>query len=230
MTEENNTTEKTPETPAPKAAETPAAPEATKPAPKKFERRGGRGGGGNRRPRRGRRQEREPQEFDQTIVELARVTRVTKGGKRLRFRAAMVIGDRKGRVGYGVAKGLDVQIAVTKAVRQAKKNLITVPIVNETIAFKLEGRAGAAHILLKPAPAGSGIIAGGALRTVLEYAGIPNISSKILGTKNKINNIKATFAALHELAHFNRIRPSVKKPVATAPTPVPASEQARTEA
>ncbi len=218
MTEENTKIQATPVAPAsatPTEAPTSAAPAtapapASAPAPKKFgggKKFGDKKFGGDRRrnPRGkgGRRPQREPQEFDQTLVQLARVTRVTKGGKRLRFRALLVIGDRKGRVGYGVAKGADVQIAVSKAFRQAKKKVIKVPIVNETIAFPLEAKFSAARILLKPAPKGSGIIAGGALRTVLEYAGVPNISAKILGTNNKISNVKAAFKALEELSLFS---------------------------
>lgn len=139
----------------------------------------------------------EKPEFDQQILDLARVTRVTKGGKQLSFRACVLIGDRKGRVGYGVEKGKDVQIAVEKAVNQAKKHLINVPIVNETIPHRVEKKFKAAHIMLKPAPRGSGIIAGGAIRSVLELAGVPNASSKMLSrTNNKITNIKAVFSAL----------------------------------
>ncbi len=139
----------------------------------------------------------EKPEFEQTIADLARVTRVTKGGKQLSFRACVLIGDRKGRVGYGVQKGKDVQIAVDKAVNQAKKNLIMVPIVDGTIPHKVESKYKAAKVMVKPAPMGSGIIAGSSIRTVLELAGIPNASSKMLGrTNNKITNIKATFSAL----------------------------------
>jgi len=147
--------------------------------------------------RRGPGREREKSEFDQYILDLARVTRVTEGGKQLSFRACVVIGDRKGRVGYGVAKGADVQLGVDKAARQARKNLITVPIINETIPHRVVCKFKAATIMLKPAPRGSGIIAGGAVRAVLEFAGVPNVSSKILGkTKNKIVVVKATFEAL----------------------------------
>lgn len=174
-------------------------------------RSGGQGGrgpggprGGGRRRDGGRGEEREKPEFDQTIVELARVTRVTEGGKRMRFRACVVIGDRKGRVGFGVAKGGDVQLAVNKAVRQAKKALIRVPLVKETIPYQVESKFAAAKVMLKPAPRGSGIIAGGALRTVLEYAGVPNVSSKIFGSKSKINNVKATFEALKSLTRLSR--------------------------
>ncbi len=139
----------------------------------------------------------EKPEFDQQIVDLARVTRVTKGGKQLSFRAVVLIGDHKGRVGYGVEKGKDVQIAVEKAVNHAKKNLITIPTTYGTIPHMSEAKFGAAKVLLRPAPQGSGVIAGGSVRAVLEMAGIQNISAKILGkTNNKMNNIKATFAAL----------------------------------
>ncbi len=143
------------------------------------------------------RKQKEKPEFDQQIVDLARVTRVTKGGKQMSFRVTVLIGDRKGRVGYGVQKGKDVQIAVEKAVNQAKKNIITVPIIDGTIPHRVESKYKAAKVMIKPAPMGSGIIAGSAIRTVLEFAGIPNASSKMIGrTNNKITNIKATFAAL----------------------------------
>ncbi|MFH2018760.1 MAG: 30S ribosomal protein S5 [bacterium] len=151
------------------------------------------------RPMRGRggRRPEEKKEFDQYILDLARVTRVTQGGKHLSFRVCVILGDRRGRVGYGIAKGKDVQLGVEKAVRQAKKKIITVPIVNETIPHVVYCKFKAAEVMLKPAPRGSGIIAGGAVRAVLELAGIPNISSKILGkTKNKITITKATFEAL----------------------------------
>lgn len=154
---------------------------------------GGRGG------RRGKRPEREKSEFEQKILDLARVTRVTKGGKRMRFRACLIIGDKKGRVGIGVAKGLDVAVAVEKAFRQAKKNLIHVPIKNGTLPHNVEMKYGAAHIILKQAPEGTGLKSGGATRLVLELAGVPNAVSKILGSNNKINNAKATFKALEAL-------------------------------
>lgn len=168
--------------------------------------RGGRQGGGNRGegrgkggPRGGRRDEREPREFEQKILELARVTRVTKGGKRMRFRASIVIGDRRGRVGFGVAKGADVAMAVEKAFRQAKKALITVPLVKETIPHQVERKFAAAAVMLKPAPQGTGLKCGGPTRVVLELAGVPNAVSKLMGSSNKINNAKATFMALAAL-------------------------------
>lgn len=150
--------------------------------------------------------------YDQYILDLARVTRVTQGGKNLSFRACVILGDRRGKVGYGVAKGADVQFGVEKAVRQAKKNIITVPIINGTIPHFIIQKFKAAKIMLKPAPAGSGIIAGGAVRAVLELAGIPNVSSKILGkTKNKIAVVKATIAALKSF------KVNKKLPTATVP-------------
>jgi small subunit ribosomal protein S5 len=140
---------------------------------------------------------REKPEFDQQIVDLARVTRVTKGGKQLSFRVCVVIGDRKGRVGYGVEKGKDVQIAVEKAVNQAKKKMITVPIVKDTVPHIVECKFKAGRVLIKPAPRGSGIIAGSSIRTVLELAGVPNASAKMVGkTNNKVTNVKTTFKAL----------------------------------
>lgn len=158
-------------------------------------------------------EKREKPEFDQSILDLARVTRVTKGGKQLNFRACVVLGDRRGRVGYGVEKGRDVQIAVDKAATQAKKHMIRVPIVYETIPHRVEAKFKAARIMIKPAPRGSGIIAGSALRTVLELAGVQNASGKILGkTSNKITNVKAAFEAL-------QLFKPVKKRVMAQPTP-----------
>ena len=139
-------------------------------------------------------------EWDQKVVELARVTRVTKGGKRMRFRACVLVGNRKGQVGLGVAKGADVSMAVNKATNQAQKRIINVPIVgDQTIPHRIIQKFGASVIMLKPAPKGSGIIAGGVVRLVLELAGIQNVVSKTLGAKNKINNCKATLDALAKL-------------------------------
>lgn len=154
----------------------------------------------------------EKPEFDQQIVDLARVTRVTKGGKQLSFRATVLIGDRRGRVGYGIDKGKDVQIAVEKAVNQAKKNLMNVPLRYETIPHQVLAKYKAAKVLLKPAPRGSGIIAGGSIRAVLEMAGIPNASAKMLGKSgNKMNNIKATFLALQSFKVKAVVKEKVKE-------------------
>jgi small subunit ribosomal protein S5 len=149
--------------------------------------------------RRGPRPQREKPEFDQSIVEIARVTRVMAGGKRMSFRACVVIGDRKGRVGMGLAKAKDVPMAVQKAVHQAEKALIKINMREGTITHSVHVKYGAAKIMLKPAPVGTGIISGGAVRTVLELAGIENIVSKILGTNNKINNVRAALMALSQL-------------------------------
>lgn len=161
---------------------------------KNKERKGGFG--------RGKRPDRtaEKSEFDSNILDLARVTRVTEGGKHLSFRACVIVGDKKGRVGMGLDKGKDVQIGVEKATRQAKKHLINVPIVNNTIAHPVFCKFKSAQVMIKPAPNGSGIIAGGPVRVILELAGVPNASSKILGkTKNKIVLAEATLGALSSL-------------------------------
>jgi small subunit ribosomal protein S5 len=167
--------------------------------------RGGFGGGRGRGPGRGPGRGRGPggdvpeSDYEEKNLEINRVTRVTKGGKRMRFRALTVIGNRKGRVGFGVAKGLDVASATSKATAQARKSLITVPITNDTIPHPVDEKFAAARVLLKPAPKGTGVKAGGAVRVVLALAGVPNVTSKILGSSNKINNVKATFKALKAL-------------------------------
>src|SRR4051812_32219846 len=120
-------------------------------------------------------------EFDQKVVEIKRVTRVVAGGKRMRFRALVVIGDGKGKVGMGLRKGVDVAEAVNKAVNAAKKNMVIVPLINETIPHQVKLKYASSRILLIPARPGTGIIAGGALRSVLDLAGVKNILSKMLG-------------------------------------------------
>ncbi len=150
--------------------------------------------------------EREKSEFDQKTIDLARVTRVVAGGKRMRFRACVVVGDRKGRVGMGVAKGVDVQSAVEKASTAAKKRLVTVVLERGTIPHAIQVKFGAAIVLLKPAPQGSGVIAGGAARAVLDLAGVTNISSKMLGSKNKVNNVRAVVIALSRLQPRMRVK------------------------
>lgn len=165
--------------------------------------RGGRGPGGpgGRGPRRDGQGGDVPAEadYDEKNLEVSRVTRVTQGGKRMRFRVLSVIGNHKGRVGFGLAKGLDVAAASSKAATKARKALLTVPLVNDTIPHMVKAKAGAAVVLLKPAPKGAGIKAGGAARAVLEIAGVPNVVSKLLGSSNKVNTVRATFAALRML-------------------------------
>lgn len=139
-------------------------------------------------------------EFESKLLDLARVTRVAAGGRRFRFRAVVVIGNKTGKVGVGVAKGLDVAQAVEKATRLAKKNLIEVPIINDTIPHEASSKFGAAEILLKPQRKGRGLVAGGTVRIICNLAGIKNISSKVLGrTGNKLNNAFATIKAFKKL-------------------------------
>ena len=142
---------------------------------------------------------REKPEFEQKLLDLARVTRVVKGGRRFRFRATLVIGNRKGQVGVGVAKGSDVSDAIQKAFNDAKKSMITVKLSGNTIPHDVHMKKGSAKILLKPAAEGRGVIAGGAVRAVVDLAGIRDIVSKSLGTSNKLNVARATIEALRSL-------------------------------
>lgn len=155
------------------------------------------------RPNRGDRRDRpvEEKQYDERVVHIDRVARVVKGGRRFRFRALVVVGDHKGKVGIGIAKGADVTSAVTKAVEVAKKHFVTIHIHNGTIPHESEVKVGGARILIKPAVPGTGLISGGVVRTVLEVAGISNILSKSLGSSNKINTAYATLAALQAVEH-----------------------------
>ena len=162
---------------------------------------GGQGGqGGGRGPRRGgpRREERKD-DLEQRILEVARVTRVMAGGKRMNFRACVALGDKKGQVGVGLGKGADVTMAVNKAVNRARKTMVTVPLIKETIPHEIYNKMGAAKLILKPAKQGRGVIAGGVTRVILELAGVKNITSKTLGSNNKINNARCTIEALKKL-------------------------------
>ncbi len=159
-----------------------------------------RGGGGGRRPRRNNnRKQREPKEFEEAILQIDRVTRVTKGGRQLRFRVSVVIGDQKGRVGFGIGKSSEVMMGVQKAIADAKKNLIKVPIFEDSIPHAIEMKYKATRVLLFPAPEGKGVIAGGAVRKVLELAGVKNVLSKMHGSRNKLNASYATINALKSL-------------------------------
>lgn len=142
---------------------------------------------------------REKPEFEQKLLDLARVTRVVKGGRRFRFRATLVIGNRKGNVGVGVSKGSDVSDAIQKAYNDAKKNLIKINLSGNTIPHDASMKLGSAKVMLKPANEGRGIIAGGAVRSVVDLAGIRDIVSKSLGSSNKLNVARATVAALKGL-------------------------------
>ena len=143
---------------------------------------------------------RKEDDFDSKLLDLARVVRMTAGGRRLRFRAVMIVGDRKGKVGLGVAKGSDVAQAIEKATRMAKKDVIKVIIIEETIPHEVSAKFGAARVFLKPQKKGRGLIAGGTIRVICDLAGIKSVSAKILSkTKNKLNNARATIKALKNL-------------------------------
>ncbi len=155
----------------------------------------------NKPARRGAAREARPEkEFDERVIQIDRVTRVVKGGRRLRFRATVVVGDRNGKVGVGVAKGAAVVLAITKAIAKAKKNMTEVNLYNSTIPHEVNRVYCGAKVFLKPASPGTGVIAGGAVRAVVEAAGVKDILSKMLGSTNKINNVYATFEALKSLS------------------------------
>ena len=144
--------------------------------------------------------EKPKEEFESKLLDLARVSHTRAGGRKMRFRAVIVTGNQRGKVGLGIAKGADVQLAVEKATRLSKKYLIEVPIVEDTIPHEVISKVGAARILLRPQRKGRGLVAGGTVRIVCTLAGIKNISSKILSrTGNKINNARATIEALKKL-------------------------------
>ncbi len=143
--------------------------------------------------------QREEKEYDEKVVQVNRVSKKTKGGNNVGFSVLVVVGDKKGKVGVGLGKGKDVLSAIKKGVKKAKKKFITVPTNGTTIPFAVEIKLGAANVILKPAPMGSGIIAGGPVRAVVDAAGIRDISSKIKGTNNQASNVYATFAALKKI-------------------------------
>ncbi|HUY10859.1 MAG TPA: 30S ribosomal protein S5 [Candidatus Dormibacteraeota bacterium] len=143
--------------------------------------------------------------FEETVVRVNRVAKVVKGGKRFSFSALVVVGDRKGKVGYAIGKAGEVPEAIRKAVEKAKKNLVTVPMVEQTIPHEVTYQIGAARVLLKPAAPGTGVIAGGSMRAVLELAGIHDILTKCLGTTNPINVVMATVDALRTLKTAEKV-------------------------
>ena len=145
-------------------------------------------------------QDQSQKEFSETVVEINRISKKTKGGNQIRFSALVVVGDKKGKVGVGLAKAPDVRSAIRKAITAAQKRMIQVPLVGTTVPYSVREKFSAAKVLLKPAPAGTGIIAGGPMRVVLEAAGIRDAVGKILGTKNKISNVYATLKALQSIS------------------------------
>lgn len=177
------------------------------------------------------RDKREKSEYDQKLLEASRVARVVKGGKRFSFRALVIIGNRKGKVSVGVAKGADLTDATQKSVTNAKKSIIVVPIVGGSIPHEVYQKYGASKVLIKPAPKGSGIIAGGAVRAILELAGVANASGKILGSTNKLNCARATILALGKFKSNTRpFSPKAKKSEeADAAAKIAAEEKAKSK-
>ena len=141
-------------------------------------------------------------EWKERVIQIRRVTKVVKGGKKLSFRAIVIVGNQKGQVGVGCAKAAEVIIAIQKAIADGRKNLISVPVFNTTIPHPIKGRSGAGSVMLRPASQGTGVIAGGAVRAVLELAGIENILAKSLGSKSPLNAANATMDALKSLSTF----------------------------
>lgn len=175
--------------------------------------------GGRRRDPRDMPQE--EKQFDERVINVNRVARVVKGGRRFRFQALVVLGDHKGKVGIGVSKGADVTAAVTKATEVAKKHMVKIELYKGTVPHEAEARVGGARILVKPASAGTGLIAGGTVRTVLEVAGVNNALSKSLGSTNKINTAYATVAALQSIVPAKQWvtgTPQAAKPAKAVPT------------
>jgi small subunit ribosomal protein S5 len=144
-------------------------------------------------------EEQQDNQFEERVVSINRVTKVVKGGRRFRFAALVVIGNKQGQIGFGTGKASEVPDAIKKAVEDAKTNMITVPIVGTTIPHAITGNYGAGKVFLKPASEGTGIIAGGAVRAVFELAGVNDILSKCIGSRTPINMVRATFEGLKEL-------------------------------
>ena len=159
----------------------------------------------------------EAKEFLEEVIQIDRVTRVVKGGRRLRFRATVVIGDRNGRVGIGIGKANEVTAAISKAIAKAKKTILQVPIINDTIPHQIKHKSKAAYVLLMPAGPGTGIIAGGAVRKVVDLAGIKNILSKSIGSSNKLSAARATYEALSMLRENPYIKRIKKEEPVAAP-------------
>ena len=144
----------------------------------------------------------EPKEFEEKVIQISRVSKKTKGGNKVGFSVLMVVGDKKGKVGVGLGKAQDVVSAIRKGIKKAKKKMISVPLNGTTIPFAITVKKGAGRVMLKPAPQGSGVIAGGPVRSVVEAAGVRDISSKILGSENQASSVYATFEALRQIQNI----------------------------
>ncbi len=158
--------------------------------------------------------EQESTELTDKVVNIARVAKVVKGGRRFRFSAIVVVGDGQGKVGFGLGKAHEVPEAIRKAVEQAKKGMVQVPIINNTIPYTVLGEYGSGRVLLKPASEGTGVIAGGPVRAVVEVAGIKNVLTKCLGSNNPHNAVKATMAALKQLLSPEAVAARRNRPLA----------------
>lgn len=146
----------------------------------------------------------EIKEFEETVVDIRRISKKTKGGNTIRFSALVVVGDKKGKVGVGLSKASDVAGAIRKSIESAKRRFVKVPLKGTTLPYSVSEKFSAAKVLLKPAPPGSGIIAGGPMRVVLEAAGVRDAVGKVLGTSNKTSNVYATLKALKTIATIDR--------------------------
>mgnify|MGYP001167322456 FL=1 len=155
----------------------------------------------SRRPRKNQRE----QEFEERVVTINRVTKVVKGGRRFRFSALVIIGDKKGRVGFGTGKANEVPDAIRKAVDNAKSNLVHVKMINGTIPHEIIGDFGAGEVFMRPASEGTGVIAGGAIRDVMELAGVTDVLTKCIGSRTPINMVRATFDALENLRTVDEV-------------------------
>lgn len=187
-------------------------------------RAGGQQRGGRRDDRRNQAPQ-EPKQFEEVVINIDRVARVVAGGRRFRFKALVVVGDRKNKVGVGVAKGADVQSAVAKATDKAKKNLVTIALQGDTLPHEAEVKLSGARVLIKPAAPGTGIIAGGVVRSVISVTGIRNMLSKSLGSTNKVNIAYATVEALGSLVPRDQWLNAPKKSAAKKPATKAAADK-----
>lgn len=185
---------------------------------------------GGRRDERRTRAPEAPKEFEENVINIDRVSRVVKGGRRFRFKALVVVGNRNDKVGVGVSKGADVQSAIAKATDVAKKNMITIPVENETIPHDAEVKLSGARVLIKPAAPGTGIIAGGVVRSVIGVTGIRNLLSKSLGSTNKVNIAYATIEALRTQVGRDQWLNADKKAKKVAPKKAAAEKPAAEKA